>query len=404
MRRKLLCTVILLCLGVWLLSACGKDDSESSTDSSPESASGKDSESAGEKSSESGATESSQAESSSSAESSAQASDTGLWADYQLDFTKNLSNPNASDKANAVYNWLCSIKGKYIISGLQEKCADADNAEFTYIRNLCGELPGLRGLDFISGDYEGVVRRSKTWDKYGSLISICWHMGVPGEPDAGYNSSKKNYPGLKEALDNPESDAYKQLVSDIDKAAPYLKELKDAGVVVLWRPFHEFDGGWFWWGMSGGETFVKLWQLMYDRYTNVYGLDNLIWVLGYSHSKTGDQSWYPGDEYVDIIAADIYNPANYALKGYYTLYSRLANAFPDTKKPFTLHECGKIPEVSGLKEYGAEWLWYLVWHSDFLKNSDYNTDAEITASFTDDYVLTLSEMPDFNALLEKAGK
>ena len=48
----------------------------------------------------------------------------GLWADYKIDLTKNLSNPNATDKAQAVYNWLCSIEGKYIISGQQEKCAE----------------------------------------------------------------------------------------------------------------------------------------------------------------------------------------------------------------------------------------------------------------------------------------
>jgi len=396
MRRKLLSALLALSMGVSLFAGCGKDSSSGSesvqTNTSVSSAS------------ESGSSESESSGKGSGDESSSAETITGLWADYTPDLSKNLSNPNASDKANLVYNWLCSIKGKYIISGLQEKCADADNAEFTYIRTLCKELPGLRGMDFINGDYEGVVRRAKTWDKFNSLISICWHMGLPGEVDAGYNSSKKTFKGLKDIINDPESAEYKQIVEDMDKAVPYLKELKDAGVVVLWRPFHEFDGGWFWWGKGGGETFVKLWKLMYDRYTNVYGLDNLIWVLGYSHSKTGDQKWYPGDEYVDIIAADIYDPAKQALNGYQALYNRLSSSFEGTKKPFTLHECGKIPEVKGMKENKVEWLWYLVWHSEFLKNEKYNTDPEITASMTDDYVLSMSEMPDFNALLEKAGK
>ena len=400
MRRKLLCTVLTLCMGVSLLYGCGKDSSSESSVGSQTVASDESSVS-GESSaasSDSGSSDSSAKDSSSSEEL------TGLWADYTLDFSKNLSNPNASDKANAVYNWLCSIKGKYIISGLQEKCADSDNAEFTYIRSLTGELPGLRGLDFINGDYEGVVRRSKTWAKYNSLISICWHMGVPGEVDAGYNSSKKTAQDFRAIMDDPESEGYKQIIEDIDKAVPYLQELRDAGIVVLWRPFHEFDGAWFWWGKGGAERFVKLWQLMYDRYTNVYGLDNLIWVLGYSHSKTGDLKWYPGDEYVDIIAADIYDPASQAQTGYQALYNRLTEKFAENNKPYTLHECGKIPDTQALKDNKVEWLWYLVWHSDFLKNEKYNTDAEITASFTDDYVLTMSEMPDFDALMKKAGK
>ena len=54
-------------------------------------------------------------------------------------------------------------------------------------------------------------------------------------------------------------------------------------VPVLWRPLHEFDGAWFWWGKGGAEAFKKLWRLMYDRFTGLHKLDNLIWVLGYSH-------------------------------------------------------------------------------------------------------------------------
>ena len=396
MRRKMLSAFLALCMGVSLFAGCGGKESSSSAESSSaesiQSSSDTDSGASSEESSSSG-TETTPAESS---------SETGneLWADYKADLTKNLSNPNATDKANAIYNWLCSIKGKYIISGQQEKCSDSDNAEFTYIKSICGELPALRGLDFINGDYKGVVRRSKTWDKFNALISICWHMGEPGKPDAGYNSSKARYKGLKDAMNNPDSDAYKQIVEDIDKAVPALKELQDAGIVVLWRPFHEFDGGWFWWGMSGGEAFVKLWRLMYDRYTNVHGLNNLIWVLGYSHSKTGNTDWYPGDEYVDIIGADVYDPAANAAGGYQGLYQRLEKGFPDTKKPFALHECGRIPDTAGLQTNKAEWLWYLVWHSDFLRNDKYNTESSITLSYTSDYVLTMSEMPDFHELVK----
>ncbi len=324
--------------------------------------------------------------------------DLGIWADYKVDTTNNLSNPNATEKANVIYNWLCSIQGKYIISGLQEKCGDSDSEEFMFIKNTCEELPGLRALDFINGDYEGVTRRSQTWAKMGCLISICWHMGIPGEADKGYDSSKKSWPALEAALNDPSSEDYRQLIADIDKPVEYLKQLQDAGVVVLWRPFHEFDGKWFWWGMAGGESFVKLWQLMYDRYTNQYGLNNLIWVLGYSGNHAGDQSWYPGDDYVDIIGADTYN-GSMASTGYSALYSALSNSFSGNGKPFALHECGKIPNAGALQSEGAQWLWFNVWHSNYIENEKENTISEIQVNFTSDYYLTLDEMPDFDALI-----
>ncbi|MDD6102136.1 MAG: glycosyl hydrolase [Clostridiales bacterium] len=316
----------------------------------------------------------------------------------EFDFTKNLSNKNASDKANAVYNWLISIKGKYIISGLEERCADTGNVEFNFIRKETGKLPGLRGLDFINGDYEGVVRRAITWDKQHSLISICWHMGVPGSVDAGYDSSKSTCPDLKEALNNPESETYKQIIADMDKAAEPLKQLQDAGVVVLWRPFHEFDGKWFWWGKGGSESFVKLWQIMYDRYTNVHGLNNLIWVLGYSGAQTcGSESWYPGDEYVDIIGADSYSN-NSAENGYSSLYSLLNKNLAKSGKPYTLHECGRIPDINALQSEKVEWLWFLVWHTGYINDEKNNSIVKLHAAFESDYVLTLDEMPDFSSI------
>lgn len=324
-----------------------------------------------------------------------------MWSDYQVDLTNKLSNPNASEKAIATYNWLLSIQGNYIISGQQEKVSDTTNEEFTFIKEYAEDLPALRGLDFINGDYEGVVRRSITWDKFNCLISICWHMGVPGDVDGGYNSSQDTCAGLAEALDDPESDLYKQIVADMDVAAEYLKQLQDAGVVVLWRPFHEFDGKWFWWGKAGGETFVKLWRLMYDRYTNYHGLNNLIWVLGYTgNATTGSAEWYPGDEYVDIIGADSYGDSA-ADSGYGGMYKNLTERLADSGKPAALHECGKLPKISALQEDGVKWLWFLVWHSNYIENEEVNSIAHLVSTYTNDYVLTMNEMPDFDALLEK---
>lgn len=51
---------------------------------------------------------------------------------------------------------------------------------------------------------------------------------------------------------------YEGLVRQMDEAAQALCKLRNANVPVLWRPFHEFDGQWFWWGKGGADCFVKL--------------------------------------------------------------------------------------------------------------------------------------------------
>jgi mannan endo-1,4-beta-mannosidase len=89
-----------------------------------------------------------------------------------------------------------------------------------------------------------------------------------------------------------------------------LQQLKDAGVVVLWRPFHEMNGDWFWWGKkTGDDGYKKLYRMLYDRLVNFHHLNNLIWV--YNCNELNDnvdpyEKYYPGNDVVDILATDVY--------------------------------------------------------------------------------------------------
>ena len=96
------------------------------------------------------------------------------------------------------------------------------------------------------------------------------------------------------------------MIRDIDAIAVELTKLRDAHVPVLWRPLHEAEGGWFWWGAQGPKNYVRLYRLLYDRLTKVHKLDNLIWV----YTSGGKPEWYPGDDVVDIIGADAYPDDN----------------------------------------------------------------------------------------------
>ncbi|SER48906.1 mannan endo-1,4-beta-mannosidase [Gracilibacillus ureilyticus] len=294
-----------------------------------------------------------------------------------------LSNPNAIYEAKKLFKYICSISGESILSGQQESDWKAPpNDEMEYIKGITGKLPAIRGLDYINEDYEGVNKRSIEWWELGGIVSICWHWGMP--PDGiGYESSKGTI-NLNEALTEG-TPLYSSMVERMDEVAQELKKLQEARVPVLWRPFHEFDGEWFWWGKGGAELFVKLWCLMYERYTRYHGLNNLIWVLGYSGEIK--EGWYPGDNYVDIAGADTYNPGPHA-----ELFQQAVGTV-GKKMPVALHECGPIPNPAEMIIKGANWVWFLTWHTIHVKEQ--NTPDYLRDVYNHQYVITLDKLPSF---------
>ena len=315
-----------------------------------------------------------------------------------------------------ILNYISSVAGNHIISGQQESTwtEGGEDYEFNYIEQNTGKLPAIRGLDYMGDDFEGVNARAIKWANKGGIVTICWHAGKYFEgnyqdartnTNGDYDEARENNPvaNWNEYLTEG-TEEYNKMIAGMDKGAQALKKLKDAGVVVLWRPFHELNGDWFWWSLGGAENFKKLWQIMYDRYTNVYGLDNLIWVLGYSHLSISDyarggkeiiyypeEDWYPGDKYVDIAGADSYS-GNAEKDRYDTLKKAIPN------KPLCFHECGTIPTVKMFKE--TPWVFFMTWHTEWLvynngNSQNDNTIDSLNEIYNDDYVITLDELPSF---------
>lgn len=289
-----------------------------------------------------------------------------------------LSNPNANADAQRTYNYICESFGNVMLSCQQESTwMSSPDYEMDYILKNTGKLPAMRGLDFMNNDFDGVVRRSKEWHEKGGIVTICWHTGVNS---SGYQESLNDNPDFGKLLTKG-TDEYKTMTAGWDKAAAALAELRDAGVPVLWRPFHEFDGQWFWWGKGGSENFIKLWRMMYDYFTDEKGLDNLIWVLGYS----GDvkKGWYPGDEYCDIVGSDTYD--NTTNKKAWDRLVRL-----ETGKPLAFHECGNIPKIEKFDDDGDLWAWFMVWHTNFITGNDKKNLSQV---YNSEKVITLDELP-----------
>ena len=293
-----------------------------------------------------------------------------------------LSNPNASAEAKKLYDLLYYPNEEFgvALSAQQESTwMGSEDYEFSYIYERTGKTPVIRGFDYMNDDFDGVNKRAIKWHSNGGFVTICWHCG--SDFSGEWKDAMEDEVADWERMLTEGTKEYKAMIKGMDKAAKALKKLSDKNIPVLWRPFHELDGDWFWWGKGGSESFRKLWQIMYDRYTNHWKLNNLIWVLGYSHKMIKMEDWYPGDEYCDIIGADTYDIAIGT-----TLY-RKVSSISKAPKPLCLHECGQNPAVSDFKK--APWSYFMTWHTEYL--TDKNTNEALRELYNSDIVITLDE-------------
>jgi mannan endo-1,4-beta-mannosidase len=275
-------------------------------------------------------------------------------------------NPNATVEARNLLSYLYRINGKYILSGQHgggERFLDS-------VKAITGKYPALWGSDFIwsgKNDFgQKVVDEAIKRSREGYLVTLMWHQGRPiDNPPYGWKESIQAKLTDEEwtQLITPNTELNKKWLAQIDVVATYLKQLQQAGVPVLWRPYHEMNGVWFWWGNRPGPNGVaKLWKMMYDRYVNYHHLDNLLWVWGANGPRDipedeayAYKKFYPGAKYVDILGTDIYH-FDYEQKDYDELV-KLAKG-----KIVALSEVGELPKTEILKAQ-PRWAWFMVWTS-----------------------------------------
>ena len=174
----------------------------------------------------------------------------------------------------------------------------------------------------------------------------------------------------------------------MDVIAKQLLRLQAANIPILWRPLHEAEGGWFWWGAYGPESCKTLYRLMYNRFTTVHKLRNLIWVW-----NSVSPAWYPGSDVVDILGFDSYPPIG-DHGAVSNQYQQLISLGGDTKM-VTLPEVGNIPDPAILKAYHADWSYFVVWNGDYIESETYNPLAFKKQVYNDPTVLKLTDLGDW---------
>jgi mannan endo-1,4-beta-mannosidase len=304
-------------------------------------------------------------------------------------------NPDAGKEAKDLLNYIYTMKGDSILSG-QHNYPGTLSESTEEVYEITGKYPMVWGQDFgfTPDGQDGIIYRERNMQeaikKYreGYIITLMWHAVRPidDEPN-GWKESVQNdlTDDQWEELVTPGTPLHNRWLKQLDVVAGHLKVLCDNKVPVLWRPYHEMNGGWFWWGKKEGEKGYKLlWRNMYDYFTRHHKLNNLIWVWNANELRgenvTSYADYFPGPDVVDILATDVYT-GNYDRRNY-DLLLELAQT-----KPIAIGECGPLPSHEVLEEQ-PEWTWFMCWSRMIQRR---NTTDEILNVYNDKKVLTLKD-------------
>jgi len=310
-------------------------------------------------------------------------------------------NQNASPQARNVLDYLSNLRGNGILLGQHTQTRAQE--ELKYIHEVTGKLPALCGFELLayspninykeSGEEclaeveenKNTLETALQWAGRKGLITFTWHWYSPlyGKDKAFYQ--EKTSFDAREALKEgtPERKAF---LSDMDAMADLLRPFREKGVPILWRPFHEAEGKWFWWGNKGPETAKGLYIDMFERFVNVRKLNNLIWVWN-SPLAEG----YPGDEYCDVISRDMYLK-EHTHSDYKQGYDELVKITPACKIT-ALGETGPVPGLSMLSKTRVPWTWFMTW-SKSLCREGVTSREELISAYNSDYGVTLDKLPE----------
>ena len=198
-----------------------------------------------------------------------------------------------------------------------------DASEFVQsdVYAACGKYPAVYGMDLggielgwthnlDKNDFDNMRAAAVAHHERGGVVTFSWH---PRNPLTGGDSWDVTSDQVVASI-LPGGEKHEYFMTWLSNAADLMESIKTAdgqAVPLVWRPWHEHTGSWFWWGQNlcTTEQYKALWQMTYDYMVNDRGLTNLVWA--YSPGAGGldaalFEERYPGDEIVDMVGFDCY--------------------------------------------------------------------------------------------------
>lgn len=305
---------------------------------------------------------------------------------------------NATKETKALYKNLQLISKDHILFGHQHALEYghgwSNEPNKSDVKSVTGSHPAVIGIDFsgFSGKPKEEIEKTKeilkknVIDTYnrGGITTVSWHFVNPVSNNGFYwkdSTSVAAMSLIKEGGSHHEQ--YKEILKTIADFAHSVKGKDGSLAPMIFRPYHEFDGDWFWWGkkFTSKEDFIAIWQFTVSYLRDTLGVHNFIYAFSPDtrfNSETEYLERYPGDDYVDMLGFDDYG--DFGRDGKYDLENaaRKLKIISDLgikkNKLAALTETGleSIPNptwwtetlLKALKSEKLELAYVLVWRND----------------------------------------
>lgn len=252
------------------------------------------------------------------------------------------------------------------------------------VNSICGDYPALLSFDLghlelgDSVNLDGVPFERMRQEiighfNRGGMITLSWHLDNPltGEsawvkPDSLTDQQKQTVSSVLEG-----GAGHEKFLGWLDRVADFLNSLETpygAKVPVLFRPWHEHTGSWFWWGQNlcTAEQYQALWQLTYNRLREKE-VTNVLFAYSPGTESGGDEAKYmeryPGDDIIDLLGVDCYCSGEENDTVAYAAYAERL----DTMLGMVCSLAKRHGKVAALTETGYEGLKYDAWWTTVLQ-------------------------------------
>jgi mannan endo-1,4-beta-mannosidase len=233
---------------------------------------------------------------------------------------------NATPETKALFHNLMELSKNHTLFGHQHATeyghgwsGEEDRSD---VKSVTGSHPAVIGIDLMgfSGQPAPAIQKEKerlrkiAADTYnrGGVITIAWHFNNPVSPGGFYWKDSVSKPAVKYIIPGGEAHSlYKEILRGIGEWANSTKGKDGKLVPMIFRPFHEFDGGWFWWGAPRNtkEEFINLWRFTVSYLRDTLGVRNFLYAFSPDNRFNTEAAFldrYPGDAWVDMVGMDNY--------------------------------------------------------------------------------------------------
>ena len=271
------------------------------------------------------------------------------------------NSPAMSELTQQLNDKLLNVKGQGVFFGMHDATGygvgwnnDNDRSD---IESVTGDYPAFAGwgadysvAQIARGEgFEDARYKMKLFHDMGGFNTIEWHAQNPYGGDYSWGNHPDQTKNVVEAI-LPGGEKHQEFLIQLDHLAAFFNTLIDDDgkkIPIIFRPWHEHTGGWFWWGKGNCSEaqYIQLWQFTVNYLFDEKGVNNLLYA--YSPDKIDSREeylyGYPGDEFIDVLGLDNYGD----LRQYATNMPRFVNMLEilvslanEKNKPAALTETG----------------------------------------------------------------